>query len=92
MKVTVLFRGPIAKQLQEGRIVVECQDGSCLLEVLTELLEKEESVRNVWTNPETMDRDALILCNESDIGLTGGLETKLSDGDMLVVLPLIHGG
>jgi len=92
MKVTVLFRGPIAKQLQEGRIVVECQDGSCLLEVLTELLEKEESVRNVWTNPETMDRDALILCNESDIGFTGGLETKLSDGDMLVVLPLIHGG
>jgi molybdopterin converting factor small subunit len=92
MKVTVLFRGPIAKQLLEGRIVVECKEGSCLLEVLTELLEKEESVRNVWTNPETMDRDALILCNESDIGLTGGLETKLSDGDMLVVLPLIHGG
>jgi molybdopterin converting factor small subunit len=92
MRVTFQFRGPLANQLQDGQIDIECSDGSSLLDVLTELIEREKSVREVWSSPETMDRDALILHNESDIGLTGGLDTKLSDGDMLVVLPLIHGG
>ena len=60
--------------------------------MFTELIEREKGVRDVWSSPEAMDRDALILCNESDIGLTGGLETIINDGDVLVVLPLIHGG
>jgi molybdopterin converting factor small subunit len=92
MRVTVQFRGPIVKQLQDGQIDIECDEGCSLLDLLTKLLEKEKSVKEVWPSPETMDRDALILCNEADIGLTGGLETRLSDGDFLVVLPLIHGG
>jgi molybdopterin converting factor small subunit len=92
MKITVQFRGPLAKQFCDGNIEIECKEGANLLLLLTKLLEKEDSVRDVWSNPETMDRDALILCNESDIGLTGGLETDLNDGDILVVLPLIHGG
>jgi len=92
MRITVQFRGPLAKQFREGNIKIECKEGANLSGLLTKLLEKEDRVRDVWANPETMDRDALILCNESDIGLTGGLETKLSDGDVLVVLPLIHGG
>ncbi|MFW9769072.1 MAG: MoaD/ThiS family protein, partial [Candidatus Thorarchaeota archaeon] len=82
----------LTKQLQDGLIDIECGDGSSLLDVLTELLEKEATVREVWSSPETIDRDALILRNDSDIGLTGGLETRLRDGDLLVVLPLIHGG
>jgi molybdopterin converting factor small subunit len=92
MKITVQFRGPLTKRLDEGKINVDCKDGCSLLKLLAKLIEKEDVVRDVWSSPETMDRDALILCNESDIGLTGGLETKLSDGDILVVLPLIHGG
>ncbi|TET07317.1 MAG: hypothetical protein E3J86_13520 [Candidatus Thorarchaeota archaeon] len=92
MKITVQFRGPLAKQFRNGNIELECKEGVNLLLLLTKLLEKEDSVRDVWSNPETMDRDALILCNESDIGLTGGLETDLNDGDILIVLPLIHGG
>ncbi|MFW9770473.1 MAG: MoaD/ThiS family protein [Candidatus Thorarchaeota archaeon] len=92
MKVTVQFRGPLAKKIQDGLIDIECGDGSSLLDILTELIEKEASVREVWSSPETIDRDALILHNDSDIGLTGGLETRLNDGDLLVVLPLIHGG
>ncbi len=92
MKITVQFRGPLAKQFRDGNIELECQERTKLRGLLSKLMEKEDSVRDVWSNPETMDRDALILCNESDIGLTGGLETDLNDGDILVVLPLIHGG
>ncbi|MHA1943209.1 MAG: MoaD/ThiS family protein [Candidatus Thorarchaeota archaeon] len=92
MKITVRLRGPLAKQFREGNIEIECEEGTILLDLLSNLLEKNEDVRGVWSSPEVMDRDALILCNESDIGLTGGLETTIKDGDVLVVLPLIHGG
>lgn len=92
MKVTIQFRGPLAKQLHEGKFEIECEEGCSLQDVLITLIENESDVRDVWSSPEAMDRDALIMCNESDIGLTGGLVTILHDGDKLVVLPLIHGG
>jgi molybdopterin converting factor small subunit len=92
MRITVQFRGPLAKQFREGIIEIECEDGAKLIELLRKLIENEGNVRGVWSSPEAMDRDALILCNESDIGLTGGLETILTDCDVLVILPLIHGG
>jgi molybdopterin converting factor small subunit len=71
---------------------MDVDEGSSLRMVLQTLVDEEEAVEGTWTDPEAMDREALILCNEVDIGLTGGLETKLKDGDELIVLPLVHGG
>jgi len=56
------------------------------------LLQKEENVSEIWNSPESIDSEALVLLNEVDVGLTGGLETELSDGDEIIVLPLVHGG
>jgi molybdopterin converting factor small subunit len=71
---------------------VDVDEGSSLRTVLQALVDSEDAVEKTWTDPETMDKEALILCNEVDIGLTGGLETGLKDGDDLIVLPLVHGG
>jgi len=92
MKVILRFRGPLAKKFQEGMIELELEDGSSLSELLGKAIEKEDSIREVWNSPEVIDRDALILRNEADVGLSGGLATKLNDGDVVTVLPLIHGG
>jgi len=91
MKVRLQFRGPLAKKFQ-GVIEIELQNGATLSDLLSWVIEREESVREVWDIPEVIDRDALVLCNEADIGLSGGLDTKLNEGDVVVVLPLIHGG
>ena len=92
MKVTLHFRGPLAKELQEGTIEVELETGASLSDLFSKVIEREESVREVWDTPEVIDRDALVLWNGVDIGLSGGLDTKLSEDDTIVVLPLIHGG
>ena len=92
MKVTLQFRGPLAKKFQEGAIEIELDNDGSLLEMLSMVIQREESVREVWSSPDVIDRDALILCNETDIGLSGGLSTKLNEDDVIVVLPLIHGG
>lgn len=82
----------MAKKFQEGTIDIEVENNTTLLDLLNMVFEREESVKEYWSSPEHIDRDALVLCNETDIGLTGGLATKLNEGDTVVVLPLIHGG
>jgi molybdopterin converting factor small subunit len=71
---------------------VEVRENATLRNLLEELLRKEENVSEIWNSPESIDSEALVLLNEVDVGLTGGLETELSDGDEIIVLPLVHGG
>jgi molybdopterin converting factor small subunit len=92
MRVTLQFRGPLAKKFQEGAVEIELETDASLSDLLSKVIDGEKSVREVWDSPEVIDRDALVMCNEADIGLSGGLDTKLNEGDVVVVLPLIHGG
>jgi len=34
----------------------------------------------------------LVLLNGADVNLMKGLETPLSDGDIVALIPLFHGG
>ncbi|MFW9835082.1 MAG: MoaD/ThiS family protein [Candidatus Thorarchaeota archaeon] len=92
MRITLQFRGPLAKKLKDGKIEIELDDDSCLSDLLNEAIKREKNIREVWDTPQIIDRDALVLRNEADVALSGGLETKLCEGDVVVVLPLIHGG
>jgi len=42
-------------------------------------------LNDLWLN-------ALILVNEKEISVLNGLETTVSDGDEIVLLPVSHGG
>ena len=92
MRVAVRFRGPVGKRMQAPVFHIEVRENSTLRNLLEELLQKKETVSEIWSSPESIDSEALVLLNEVDVGLTGGLETELSDGDVIIVLPLIHGG
>jgi len=92
MIVEVRFRGPIAARMSSEVYEIKVVDNASLNDVLVNLIKEHREVRDVWVSSEQMDRDALLLRNEVDIGLFDGLETKLEDGDVLTVLPLVHGG
>lgn len=92
MRVIILFRGPISEHLDKGALMIEGEDCILLKDIIRRAILDEDYLRRTWRNPEEMDRDALILLNGKDIGLTGGLQSTLNDGDILTVLPLVHGG
>ena len=73
-------------------IQIELTEKSDLRALLLKLISDNSSVKDVWKTPEQMDAENLMLCNEVDIGLSGGLKSELKDGDALVILPLVHGG
>jgi len=92
MKISVRFRGPIAREIEGGIVEVELEEGSTLKDLFGKILAQNSYLQSVWRNPVEIDRDSMILCNEVDIGVTGGLKTTLKDGDILIILPLVHGG
>ncbi|MDF1537389.1 MAG: MoaD/ThiS family protein [Candidatus Thorarchaeota archaeon] len=92
MIVKVRFRGPIAARMSSDIYEIKADNNATLNDVLINLIREHEEVRDVWTSSEQMDRDTLLLRNDADIGLFDGLETKLDDGDELIILPLVHGG
>ena len=65
--------------------------------VLTIKLKENATVRNVvqkLAGSEINDirSNALILVNGKEISVLNGLETIVSDGDEIVLLPVSHGG
>ncbi|MHA1137693.1 MAG: MoaD/ThiS family protein [Candidatus Thorarchaeota archaeon] len=92
MKISVRFRGPIAREIENGILEVELEEGLTLRDLFSKILAQNSYLQGVWRNPVEIDRDSMILCNEVDIGVTGGLETTLKDGDILTIVPLVHGG
>ncbi|TFG08099.1 hypothetical protein EU522_00125 [Candidatus Thorarchaeota archaeon] len=92
MSVTILLRGPIKAHVKPPRYVIEIGESTILGEMLQKLIEGSVEIQRFWNSPDSVDRDALVLLNETDIGLTGGLASEVNDGDVIVILPLVHGG
>ena len=92
MQVAIRFRGPVGTRMRTPVFQVEIGENTTIHNLFGDLLQKEKNVSAIWNSPESIDSEALVLLNEVDIGLTGGLETELSDGDEITVLPLVHGG
>ena len=92
MKVSVRFRGPIARKMEHGTLEIEIDDGFTLQDLIAKMIEQDSYLQSTWKGPEEVDRDSMILHNDVDIGIIGGLVTILKDGDILTILPLVHGG
>jgi molybdopterin converting factor small subunit len=92
MKISIKFQGPIAREIEGEIIQVELEEGITLRDLFSQILLQNSYLQGVWKSPVEIDRDSMILCNEVDIGVSGGLETVLKNGDTLTILPLVHGG
>ncbi|RDE10830.1 MAG: hypothetical protein C4K48_12530 [Candidatus Thorarchaeota archaeon] len=92
MTVIVRFRGPIAGRITGGSVEVKVQDTITASELLSLLIREDSYLQTIWNSPAEIDRDSMILCNEVDIGVTGGLGSLIDDGDVIMIVPLVHGG
>ncbi len=94
MIVTVRMRGPLAETVGgDGQIEMKIdEENAKLRDLLTEIISTIEAIGAVWRSADEILRDALVLRNNTDVSLTGGLDTVLQEGDSIVILPLVHGG
>ena len=74
-----------------GEKAVEAS-GSTLSELIDDLESNHPGIKDRLIDGEDLRRFVNLYVNDEDVRFTGGLETGLSDGDQVVVLPAVAGG
>ena len=67
-------------------------EGSTLSEVIDDLESNHPGIKDRLIDGSDLRRFVNVYVNDEDVRFTGGLDTALSDGDQVVVLPAVAGG
>jgi molybdopterin synthase sulfur carrier subunit len=67
-------------------------EGSTLAELIENLESNHPGIKERLIDGTDLRRFVNVYVNDEDVRFTGGLETKLDDGDEVVVLPAVAGG
>ena len=67
-------------------------EGATLAEVIDHLESNHPGIKERLIDGEDLRRFVNVYVNDEDVRFTGGLDTSVSDGDQVVVLPAVAGG
>jgi molybdopterin synthase sulfur carrier subunit len=66
--------------------------GSTIAEVISDLDSKYSGIKERVTTDGGLHRFVNVYVNDDDVRYAGGLETPVSDGDTVTILPAVAGG
>jgi molybdopterin synthase sulfur carrier subunit len=92
--VTVRFIGSLRASAKKSKIVIEFGKTVSLREIIKRIVEEQPKLKRALIDPELDDprMNSLMLVNGKEISVLDGLDTKLKDGDELILIPVVHGG
>jgi len=67
-------------------------DGATLRELIDDLEHHHAGVKPRLVEDGALRRFVNVYVNDEDVRFTGGLDTPVSDGDVVVILPAVAGG
>ncbi|MCD9154686.1 MoaD family protein [Aeromicrobium duanguangcaii] len=67
-------------------------DGATLSALIDDLESNHEGLKERLLEDGQLRRFVNVYVNDEDVRFTGGLETALSEGDTVVILPAVAGG
>ncbi len=74
-----------------GQKAVSAQ-GASLGAVIEDLESNHPGIRERLVDGDDLRRFINVYVNDQDVRFTGGLDTSVSDGDAVVILPAVAGG
>ena len=66
--------------------------GGSLAELIEDLEANHPGIKDRLIDGGDLRRFVNVYVNDEDVRFTGGLETEVSDGDTVVILPAVAGG
>ncbi|HEY7484297.1 MAG TPA: MoaD/ThiS family protein [Streptosporangiaceae bacterium] len=81
----------IMRNLTDGAKAVDGK-GSTLDELFADLDTRHPGLRGRLVDEKGLRRFVNVYLNDEDVRFLGGLETEVSDGDTITVLPAVAGG
>ncbi|MBA4609486.1 MULTISPECIES: MoaD family protein [Aeromicrobium] len=67
-------------------------EGATLSALIDDLEANHEGIKERLLDGADLRRFVNVYVNDEDVRFTGGLQTELSDGDTVVILPAVAGG
>jgi molybdopterin synthase sulfur carrier subunit len=94
MTVTVRFIGSLRAFAKRSKFSMELGKTVSLREVIIRIVEEQPKLKRALIDSELDDprTNSLMLVNGKEISVLKGLDTKLKDGDELILIPVVHGG
>ncbi len=94
MPLTVKFIGALRHLSGKTQFTTNFQDEISIRGLLEKISQEIPELKRTFCDQELNDSrsNSLILVNGREISVLNGFETKLSDGDEIVFVPVVHGG
>jgi len=95
IKIEIELLGSLRKIVGRGPFSLEFANSTAVRDVIAELTNLlSPKFKQVLVDPELNDPrpNVIILLNRVEIGVLEGLDTKVENGDKLVLIPVTHGG
>lgn len=94
MAVTVKFVGALRHFLGTGELTLGCKACLSIGELINEIKKEVPELKRNLIDQQLDDpgSNTLVLVNGMEISVLDGLETRLKDGDEIVLVPVVHGG
>ncbi|MEU4151327.1 MoaD/ThiS family protein [Streptomyces sp. NPDC026659] len=81
----------ILRQYTDGQKAVE-GTGETLAELFADLETRHAGIRDRVVDAGQLRRFVNVYLNDEDVRFVDGIDTKLSDGDTVTILPAVAGG
>ncbi len=94
MTLKIKFIGALRHLTGKTQLTSPYQEGTSIKQLLDRLSQEHPQLKHTFSDQTLHDAksNALILVNGKEISVLNGYETKLCDGDEIVLVPVVHGG
>jgi MoaD family protein len=93
MKITVQAMSSLKYIAKKSKMSINIEEGGTVRSLLNSMSEIDEKLFNAILDHEgELNSGIIILVNKRDIDVLQGLNTKLQDGDTVILLSAVHGG
>jgi MoaD family protein len=94
LPLTVKFIGALRHLSGKIQFNFNFQDGLSVKQLVDQIRLEMPELKHTFSDQELNDSrsNSLILVNGKEISVLSGYDSKLSDGDEIVFVPVVHGG
>ena len=94
MTIIVKFIGSLRNFFGESNAIFNCENEISIKELINLIINKKPNIKEILISSrnDEFQLNSLVLVNGVEISVLRGLETKLSNGDKITLIPVIHGG
>jgi MoaD family protein len=94
LPLTIKFVGALRHLSGKTQLTIDYPVNATVKSVIDCLSQNIPALKHTFTDSDLNDSrsNSLVLVNGAEISVLDGYNTKLSDGDEVVFVPVVHGG